>query len=224
MRPKTSPPIVRLLRLDAASLLLAGCAATSDSSRFVLIESSSYGCGAAEGLGCGLAIAPVLGAMDELDGVAESSVSWDGRTFRIEVLPGADPERVATAAAALLEGESCCVTAPRGQAARRPDEWFNAEQTQELSRHEAGVIAADFAAEITSEVVLEAGQAERLHDVLREELELAFERAHSAGGVVPRLWEQLPQARAGFESRLDFLTPDQKALVTALLDRELQGG
>ena len=126
----------------ATAVLLAGCAAP-DGAGFVLLESESYRCGAAEGLGCGLAIAPVLERIDELDGVAGSRVSWDGRYFRIEVLPGSDRERVASEAAVLLDGEACCVTAARGKAAPGPpDRWFDEEATVELSRHEAGVIAA----------------------------------------------------------------------------------
>ena len=117
------------MRLEiATAVLLASCAAPGGP-RFVLLESESYGCGAVEGLGCGLAIAPVLDEIDGLEGVAESSVSWDGRYFRIEVLPGADPDHVASAAAGLLEGEACCVTASRGRAApAEPDQWFNAER------------------------------------------------------------------------------------------------
>jgi hypothetical protein len=209
--------------LIASALLLAGCAAPGGP-RFVVLESESYGCGAAEGLGCGLAIDPVLRSIDELEGVAESSTSWDGRFFRIEVRPGADPDGVAAAAAALLEGEACCVTEPRGKAdPAQPDAWFNTEQVVELSRHEAGVIAADFASEIGAEVELERTASERLHTVLREELTHAFEQAHASGGGVQRLWEQLPAAWPRFEARIaEFLTPAQCEQVSAIMARELE--
>jgi hypothetical protein len=211
------------LGLAFVPAVLAGCAASSGERRVVLLESDSYRCGAAEGLGCGLALAPVLDAIDGLDGVAASAVSWDGTRFRIEVRPGADPDRIAAAAAALLEGESCCVVAPRGEAApAEPGEWFDSERTLALSRHEAGVIAADFTARIAAEATLDAAAAERLHALLRGALEDAFERAHAAGGGVPRLWEELPRARAAFESRLDFLAPEERATVAAALDRELR--
>ena len=207
----------------ACSVLLASCA-THAGSRTVFLESTSYGCGAAEGLGCGLAIAPVLEKIDALEGVAGSSTSWDGRTFRIDVEPGADPERVAAEAAALLEGEACCVVPARGQAdPSGPQEWFDAEETVALSRHEAGVIAADLAAAVAAEVPLEPALAERLHAVLLEELELAFERAHAAGGGVHRLFEQLPTAWPRLETRLaEFLTSAQAERVTAVLERELR--
>src|SRR5262245_20354372 len=101
--------------------------------------------------------------MDDLPGVARSSVSWDGRTFRIEVQPGAEPERVAVAAAALLEGEPCCVATSRGNAAPGAnDRWFDEEATVALSRHEAHVIAARHAREIAAEVGLGQDAAERL--------------------------------------------------------------
>ena len=40
----------------------------------------------------------MLEQIDTLEGVEESSVSWDGRYFRIELVPGSDPERVAAEA------------------------------------------------------------------------------------------------------------------------------
>lgn len=212
---------VAQLVLAAFPAILVACASTAET-RFVVIESESYGCGAVEGLGCGLAIAPVLDTMDQLEGVAESSVSWDGKHFRIEVLPGADSDQVAAAATALLEGQACCVAEPRGQAqVAAPDQWFNSEQTLALSRHEAEVLAADFATEVAAEVALSTEASARLHVVLHEELEHAFERAHAAGGGVHRLWEQLPQTRATFESRLAFLTQDERARVMASLDSRL---
>jgi hypothetical protein len=214
---------VRNTLLVLSIALLAGCA-SSGSPRYVLIESDSYGCGAAEGLGCGLAIAPLLERIDELDGVAKSSVSWDGRLFRIEVAPGADSERVTAAATALMEGEACCVTAARGAAAPgEPGRWYDAVQTVDLSRHEASVIAADFAAQISSQASLDPAEAARLQDILREELEVAFERAHAAGGGIPRLWEELPAARTRCEARLStFLTPEELERVAAVVDHELQ--
>ena len=216
-------PVVARLVQAAFAVLLAACATSTAGARFVVIESESYGCGAVEGLGCGLAIAPVLDTLDRLEGVAESSVSWDGRYFRIEVRTGADPERVAAAATAALEGEACCVTAPRGRAKpAAADTWFNAQQTLALSRHEAEVLAADFATGVAAEVALDAKTSERLHALLHVELEHAFERAHAAGGGVHRRWEQLPQTRASFESRLDFLSPDQRARVLGYLDSRLE--
>jgi len=203
-------------------VLLAACA-TSGERRYVVLESEAYGCGAAEGLGCGLAIAPVLHQIDELEGVGESSTSWDGRYFRIELEPGADSEHVSAAAAGLLQGEACCVTEPRGKAAPAgPEQWYDEERTRLLSRHEAGVIASHYADVINSEVELAPDSVKRLQTVLREELELAFERAHAAGGGVDRLWDQLPEASARFEKRLaEFLTPEQRAQVVAITMREL---
>lgn len=208
--------------LIPTAVFLAGCAA-SGGPRYVVLESESYGCGAAEGLGCGLAIAPVLHRIDELEGVAESSVSWDGRYFRIQVLPGAEPDRVAAAAEAMLEGEACCVTTSRGKAAPgQPDQWFNEEQTVALSWHEAVVIASHYATAIATEVALEHDAAQRLHEVLREELERAFEQAHAAGGGVHRLREQLPAAWPRFEARLaEFLTREQSEQVSAIIARKL---
>jgi len=210
------------VRLALALSLLAGCASTG-SSNFLILESQSFGCGAVEGLGCGLALAPVLQSLDELDGVLESRVSWDGRTFRLELEPGADSGSVVVAAAELLECEACCVTTPRGEAAPAPaGRWFDREETVALSMHEAGVIAADFASEITAEVELDPAPAERLHALLREELEHAFRSAHEAGGGVARLWEELPSAWPRFEARLaEFLTPEQVQQVTTIVRREM---
>ena len=213
--------LMRLLGL--ITLVFAACTAPAHQ-RFVVLESDAYGCGAAEGLGCGLAIAPVLERIDLLEGVEESSVSWDGRYFRIEVLPGSDPDRVASEAASLLEGEACCVTSSRGKAKPAPpDQWFNAKQTVALSRHEASVIASNFTAKVLAEVPLEPDAGRRLLEVIQSELEHAFEQAHAQGGGVHRLWEQLPAARPRLEARLgEFLSQDQASSVLAIIDRELQ--
>jgi len=208
----------------ATLLLIAGCAAPSGS-RFLYVDSDSYCCGAAEGLGCGLAIAPVLEQIDEVDGVAESATSWDGRQFRIELQHGADPDQVAQAAQRIMEGDATCTVEPRGKAAAgRPDRWYNAEQTLELSRHEAGVIASDFAAKIEAEVPLDPAVAERLHVIIREELERAFEQAHDEGGGVWRLQEQAASVMPRFEARIaELLTPDQARQVAAIIARERGG-
>lgn len=206
------------------ALLLVACASPGDR-RFVILESDSYGCGAAEGLGCGLAIAPVLEQIDALPGVEQSSVSWDGRYFRIGLIPGADPDRVAAEAASLLEGEACCVTPPRGKAdPAGPDRWFDVEKVVELSRHEALVIASGFMSEVQAEVELEPQAREHLSTVIREELEGAFERAHAAGGGVQRLWDQLPEGWGRLEARLtEFLSEDQARAVLAVIERQIQG-
>jgi hypothetical protein len=212
------------MRLPSLSaLLLAACAAPGEQ-RFVILESDSYGCGAVEGLGCGLAIAPVLEQIDALPGVEESSVSWDGRCFRIGLVQGADPDRLAAEAAALLEGEACCVTASRGKAApATPDQWFDAERVVELSRHEALVIATDFMAEIETEVELQPEAREQLGTAIREELESAFEAAHAQGGGVHRLWEQLPERWPRFETRVvELLGEDRARAVLAVVERQIQ--
>jgi len=203
-------------------LLCAACAAPPSGPHFVTLK-ADYGCGAAEGLGCGLAIAPVLERIDGLDGVAESRASWDGQWFRIEVRPGADPDAVAAAAAAVLEGDATCVAKSRGEAAAgEPDRWYSAAETVALSRHEAGVIASGLSATVESEVALAPDDARRLQDVLREELQKAFEQAHADGGGVHRLWERLPESWPRFEARLaEFLTPAQAGQVAQIVEREI---
>ena len=74
-----------LLGAAAAGLLLACNSLGDGGAHIVVLESDAYACGAEPGLGCGLALAPALSALDELEGVAESRVSWDGRLFRLEL-------------------------------------------------------------------------------------------------------------------------------------------
>jgi hypothetical protein len=210
-----------VLRSCAALLVAAACAASGG--RVVQLQSEAYTCGAAAGLGCGLALDPVLRSIDELEGVEASSVSWDGRTFRIELDPGADSRRVAEEATALLEGGSCCPLGP-GEAAggARPGEWFDAEQVVALSRYEAAVLAARFATRVLAEVPLEADAAERLLVVLREALQRAFEQAHARGGGLGRLREQLPEGWPRLEARVRELAgEEQAAAILAALEREL---
>jgi hypothetical protein len=216
--PRT--PLPPWLRLAPLAGLLAGCAAAPASERLVLLETDAYACGAAEGLGCGLALAPALTALDEVEGVAESRVSWDGRYFRIDLLPGADAERVAAAAGNALEGSERRLPAsdlPGGAGAG----WWNAAGTVELSRYEARVLAERLTAGIAQEQELPAETRQQLSTFLHAELKQAFEQAHAAGGGIERLREQVPQRRADLASRLDFLTAAQRAEVLGYLDREL---
>lgn len=210
--------------LRLVGLLLAGCAAAPSADETVLLTSETYTCGAEEGLGCGLALAPVLARLDRLEGVAGSWVAWDGRTIRLDLLPGADAERVAAAAGEVLQGSERRISLaeaelPRGGHAG----WWNAAGTADLSRHEAGVLAERFADEMARELDLAPQDRRQLSDLLRAELEQAFEAAHAAGGGLERLREQMALRRADFEGRLDFLTEAQRAELSAFLDRELGG-
>jgi hypothetical protein len=216
-------PLLPVLAVTALlSALLAACATPGPHDRFVYVEADSYGCGAAPGLGCGLALAPALAALDDLDGVAGSSASWDGRYVRLALRPDADEERMLAAAASVLEGSERRVAPSQVPDARgRP--WYDSVKTVELSRHEAGVIAADFARDMAHEVELDEPARRRLEAELRAGFERAFERAHAAGGGVERLWEQFPRARVEFEGRLTFLSAGQRARVAAFLDEALQG-
>jgi len=204
----------------ALLVLLAACGRSASSDGVVVLESGSYGCGVEEGLGCGLALAPVLATLDDIEGVEHSAVSWDGRRFRITLEPGADGERVAAAAASVLEGDERRVAAATASGGA-DEHWWNAEGTVALSRHEAGVLGADLAADLVVEAELGDEDARRLATILHEELEGAFERAHAAGGGIHRLWEELPAGRAAFEERLEFLDAERRARVAAFLDREL---
>jgi len=183
---------------------------------FLVLESDSYKCGASEGLGCGLAIEPALLRIDALEGVKESCVSWDGRWFRIQLEPGAHVERVAAEAEAILEGPERRVDAK--DAPGEEAGWWNAEGTLELSLHEASTLAADFTSDIAAAAELDEAKREHVGALLREELAHAFERAHAAGGGVPRLWEQLAAVRAAFEQQLEFLTAVEKSKVSEFLD------
>jgi len=224
-RPAGGAVLSALSGVAWAAILGLGACAAPGGTRYVYLETEAYRCGAAEGLGCGLELQPVLSGIDELDGVVASGVSWDGLRLRIEIAPGADRDRVLAEARALLADEACCEIPARGAAAPgEPDRWYGADETIQLSRHEASMIAADFAAEIAAAVRLEPEVAERLHALLRGELERAFEQAHAAGGRVERLWEQLPESTKRIEARLAELLPaEQRARVMAVIARELDG-
>jgi hypothetical protein len=205
-----------------ALALLAGCASTSESERVVLLETGSYACGAAPDLGCGLALDPVLRELDALEGVERSRVSWDGLTFRIALASGADPARVAAEASAVLGDGVARVQSAGPRQSPAPQRWLSSEETVELSRFEAACIAAGFARDVATEVELDPAQRRRLEVALRAELELAFERAHAAGGGVHRLWDEVSAAHGGVFERLAFLGDELRADVLAALDRKLE--
>jgi hypothetical protein len=209
----------RLLAL--AALLLPACAAPpSGGAAFLYFETEAYACGAEENLGCGLALQPALSRLDVLDGVAASSVSWDGRFVRVELQQGADAGRVAAAVATELEGDEKLLP-------EAPDEggpgWLDVNRCLELSLHEAGVLARQYAGELAASAAVGQPASYQLESVMREALEQAFRRAHAAGGGVPRLREELLAGRTEFESQLGFLSAEQRALVLAGLDEALSG-
>lgn len=206
------------LRIAPLLPLLAACAAPAAGERFVYFE-ASYGCGAAADLGCGLALQPVLTRLDALEGVAESRVAWDGLTLRLELQPGADDERVAAAAAAVLEGPQRRIAA---RDARDVERWFGAECCLDLSLFEAGVLAREFACGLAAEAQLDAPDRERLEALLHADLERAFRQAHAAGGGVDRLWEQVRAGRQAFEQRLLFLDATQRDAIARGLDAGLE--
>jgi hypothetical protein len=200
-----------------ALALLASCASSPAGEYALYLHSDGYGCGAEEGLGCGLELDPVLERLDAIDGVASSEVTWDGRLFRLRLEPGVNRERVEAEAMRLLGsgGDTGDAPAPADQDLR----WYDAEETLQLSLHEAGVIAKGWIAGIQSEFELSHASAERLEALLRDELRLAFTKAHDVGGGLHRLREQAPAARARLEPKLaEFLSVEQQAAVALYLD------
>lgn len=187
-----------------------------------MFESQDYMCGAEEGLGCGLVLAPMLADLDRLAGVEESRTSWSGRFIRIELEPDADVERVASAAAAVVGGEPHRAPAVPREGHTAGERWLNSDETVQLSRHEAGVLAADFSSELSGEVGVGGATAAEIETILREELTRVFEEAHAAGGGLQRLWEGFPDARVRFEERVaPLLDAQQRERLAGYLEREM---
>ncbi len=212
----------------AAAFLLVGCASAPARESFLLLETPDYGCGAVEGLGCGLALAPVLARIDALPGVDRARTSWTGRYVRIALRSGTDPDEVAPAVAAVLGENAHRVKGGMLRASTAEmvdvDRWLDSAETVELSRAEARHLAGDFVRDIAGDLSFDEATSRRLAPILESELASAFERAHAAGGGVHRLWEQFPEARRRFEERLaGVLSEDDRARVTGWLARALDG-
>jgi hypothetical protein len=215
----------RTCALLALAAVASGCAASPPRAPLIVLQSSAYQCSVEPGLGCGLELAPVLARLDQIEGVESSHASWDGRHFRIALRPAADEQHVARQAMALLDGSDVRRVESRWKRAELEDQrrWFDADETLELSRHEAGVLAAQQAAALSEEIALDAPSSAQLLALLRAVLLRAFEHAHAQGGGLHRLRACLLEARGGFEQRLDFLHPGQRARVAAYLDRQFAG-
>lgn len=213
--------------LAFVTLVALGCAAAPQRDRLIVLESAGYGCGAVEsGLGCGVAIQPVLARIDELDGVSESRVSWDGSQFLLELEPGADQACVTQAAAAVLEGSAKRADPKAEDAAvasyRAGDRWLARSRTVELSRVEAREIANKYGPAVAREVKLDTATAEQLQAAMLEELTRTFEETHSEGGGLDRFRDKLRGTWERFEGKVAaFLTPAQRDHVGEILKRKV---
>ncbi len=205
------------------AFLAWGCATTQPATGSILIlESGSYGCGAEDGLGCGLELAPMLADLDQVPGVEHSSASWDGRYVRLELASDANREHVVDAAAQRMHGDARPLDPSRVPTAARPG-WWDAASTIELSRYEAGVLARDYANEIAAVASLADEERERIHGALHKLLLDAFEDAHAQGGGLHRLHDAVVRRRAGFEDGLTYLSSDQRTRIGQLIDEHLGG-
>src|SRR5205085_10973701 len=61
-----------------------------DPAREIVFEVENLQCPAVKGVGCGSMLAPVLGRIDRIEGVADSFSNWTGTRLRVSAAPGAD--------------------------------------------------------------------------------------------------------------------------------------
>ncbi|MFN0008627.1 MAG: hypothetical protein ACKVXR_12050 [Planctomycetota bacterium] len=132
----------------------------------------------------------MLARLDGIPGVAQSRVDRSGRRFLLTLDAGADEAAVAREAQAAL-GEASVLEREAESALlasrRRGDLWVTAEETIQLSREEARVLAGRFGEEAALELGLSPGKTRRLVEVVEREVAAAFERVHGRGDALEAL-------------------------------------
>jgi hypothetical protein len=200
----------------------ASCSATSHDNS-LLLRSKSYGCGAVEGLGCGLALQPALEKIDKVEGVDRARVSWDGKLILISLKPGADGDTVVSSAQKVLDGAvrvPLTVKEDAPPASGPAQRWFDSKETIELSKYEAEQVTARVEQELAGEVKVDQKDLPQLRAALRAAAIGAFERAHAKGGGVERLQPEFPEAMKDFSDRIaKFLPPEKCKEVMAAIHK-----
>jgi len=153
----------------------------------------------------------VLARLDEIPGVAESRVDRSGRRFLLTLDPGADEAGVARSAQDALGSDAEVLdheTESELLASRRRGElWVTSAETIQLSREEAGILAARFGEEAAEEIGLAPEKTRKLVDVLEKEVAAAFERFHGRSDALKSFSrEQAAISERVLEASRSFLT------------------
>jgi hypothetical protein len=166
----------------------------------------------------------VLARLDETPGVVESRVEATGRFFALALAEGADEGAVLAAAAAALRGTPRRldpVEAAAQLAARAAgDPWYARTEVPALCYLEARVLALRGAASLAA--ALDAEEARRLEDAMREELFAAMRLVLSEGGRESPGWfyERWPALAQSIAGRMAaFVAPERLERATAALAR-----
>lgn len=161
----------------------------------------------------------MLASLDEVPGVIESRVDWSGQRFLLKLENEADVGDVVDHADATLGGARRLDPAEEEAAARGflggRETWLRSDQTMELSRTEARILAERQVRAAAPAARLSSLQTERLLGVLSGEITAAFERIHAAGQGLPSDMDAIfhdVRERTLRRSR-SFLTDDQARIL-----------
>lgn len=157
----------------------------TDPEREVVFKAQGLICPAVKGIGCGHMLAPVLGHLDKLEGVASSAANYTGTLVRISLAAGADRAAVEAAtrkALAEVAGNAVPLTGDELRRALEREQWRGADRIGELSAIEFRTLALYR--------IRTFAKAEKLDSSTTDKLV----------GIAERQWERVAKEVAGSKS------------------------
>lgn len=133
----------------------------------------------------------MLARLDRIPGVAETRVERSGRRFLLTLDSDADEAGVARKALEALGADAVVLDREAESDAlasrRRGELWVGADETIQLSREEARVLASRFGEEAARELGLTPEKTRKLAEVIEREVAAAFARVHGRGDALEAL-------------------------------------
>jgi hypothetical protein len=188
-----------------------------DPAREIVFNVENLQCPAVKGVGCGSMLAPVLSQTDGLAGVSHSYSNWTGTRLRISAAPGADRDKVAERARALLSADGrnpIRVDGSEFAHALQGEDWHSAARLVDLSSYEFRTIAKRRLAAFADAEGLDAGHRDKLValvDQLWDRSAEGLDQPATQPGAYGEYWRaRLDRFIGAYAERArDVLTPEQ---------------
>ncbi len=220
----------KLLTLLALPVLLAADRpGAPGAERDIVFKAQGLSCPVVKGIGCGHMLAPVLGRLDKLEGVAGSSANYTGTLVRLHLAAGADRVKVEQAARKVL-GEDAgepegVLTGEELRRALAREQWRDAGRIGELSAVEFHTVALARFRDFAKAEKLDQATTDKLLAVVEGQWERVAREAAGAKSNTPQDWgRRCKQAvPAALQQAKGLLSPEQLARLKETLATPCRG-